>query len=232
MQRRLSPNRLFPAKYADPAQSPVTIDTEPMSAAPIKLTILGSGTSMGVPSLACHSGVCTSKDPHDNRLRPPPTLPQRTKRSIDTTPDFRQQALRVHLDRLDAILPNHGHADHIPVSDDIRPATSAKIRAPGLQQRRKHFASFAAPSRHVFDDTPRKARSPALMRALRPVRINGSSLSPFQLLHGDLEVSVFALAAAAYLTISVPAAILRSVAGNWMIWSSRPPRYSASMHQR
>ena len=69
-----------------------------MPAAPIKLTVLGSGTSMGVPSLGCHCRVCTSRDPRDNRLRPSLLLSRGGQNVvIDTTPDFRQQALRVGL---------------------------------------------------------------------------------------------------------------------------------------
>ena len=93
-----------------------------MPLAPIKLTVLGSGTSMGVPSLGCHCRVCTSSDPRDNRLRPSLLLSREGQNVvIDTTPDFRQQALRVGLDRLDAIVLTHGHADHILGFDDIRP---------------------------------------------------------------------------------------------------------------
>src|SRR3977135_1543866 len=93
-----------------------------MCAAPIKVTVLGSGTSMGVPSLACYCHVCTSKDPHDNRLRPSLLLSRNGENVvIDTTPAFRQHALRAVLDPLDAILLTHAHADHILGFDDIRP---------------------------------------------------------------------------------------------------------------
>ena len=86
------------------------------------MTVLGSGTSMGVPSLGCHCRVCRSQDPHDNRTRPSVLLSRADHHVvIDTSPDFRFQALRVKLDRLDAIVYTHGHADHILGFDDIRP---------------------------------------------------------------------------------------------------------------
>ncbi|HWS94932.1 MAG TPA: MBL fold metallo-hydrolase, partial [Candidatus Methylomirabilis sp.] len=93
-----------------------------MAAEPIRLTVLGSGTSMGVPTLACHCSVCDSSDPHDKRLRPSLLLSRNGQNVvIDTTPDFRTQALRVGLARLDAVLLTHCHADHILGFDDLRP---------------------------------------------------------------------------------------------------------------
>ncbi len=77
---------------------------------------------MGVPTLTCHCRVCSSTDPHDKRLRPSILLVHNGQTAvIDTTPDFRYQALRVGLERLDAILFTHAHADHILGFDDIRP---------------------------------------------------------------------------------------------------------------
>ena len=88
----------------------------------IRLTVLGSGTSMGVPTPGCHCAVCDSSDPRDNRLRPSVLLSRGEQNVvIDTTPDFRAQALRAHLDRLDAVVLTHGHADHILGFDDLRP---------------------------------------------------------------------------------------------------------------
>src|SRR6478609_4950849 len=88
----------------------------------LRITVLGSGTSMGVPTIGCHCDVCSSNDPRDNRLRPSILVTYGGHNVlIDTTPDFRLQALRARIDRLDAILFTHAHADHIMGLDDVRP---------------------------------------------------------------------------------------------------------------
>lgn len=88
----------------------------------MKITVLGSGTSAGVPTLGCSCAVCHSADPRDNRLRPSIAVEFDGHHVlIDITPDFRQQALRSRLPRLDAILFTHAHADHIMGLDDVRP---------------------------------------------------------------------------------------------------------------
>ena len=86
------------------------------------LTVLGSGTSMGVPTIGCGCEVCRSTDPHDNRTRPS-ILVEYAGRVvlIDTTPDFRTQALREGIRQVDAVLYTHAHADHILGLDDLRP---------------------------------------------------------------------------------------------------------------
>lgn len=82
---------------------------------------LGTGTSTGVPLIGCNCPVCTSADPRNRRLRSSLYLQhQGFGLLIDTTPDFRQQALRHALPRVDAVLITHGHADHVFGLDDIR----------------------------------------------------------------------------------------------------------------
>ena len=96
----------------------------------VVITVLGSGTSMGVPTLGCDCDVCTSADPRDNRLRPSILVNYNGHHIlIDTTPDFREQALRSKLRRIDAILYTHAHADHIMGLDDVRPI-SLKQKGP------------------------------------------------------------------------------------------------------
>ncbi len=94
-----------------------------MSAADAKLsvTVLGSGTSQGVPMIGCTCEVCRSTDPRDKRTRSSIYLATPTaKIMVDTTPDMRQQALRENLDHLDAVLFTHPHADHLMGFDDLR----------------------------------------------------------------------------------------------------------------
>ena len=86
------------------------------------LTVLGSGTSMGVPTLGCDCAVCHSQDPHDRRTRPSILLQYGGKSVlIDTTPDFYAQAVREKIHHLDAVFYTHTHADHILGIDDLRP---------------------------------------------------------------------------------------------------------------
>lgn len=87
----------------------------------MELTFLGTGTSVGIPMIGCHCPVCTSKDPHNVRRRT--CLYVRTEKTafvIDTPPDFRQQALDFGIERVDAVVFTHAHADHIFGFDDVR----------------------------------------------------------------------------------------------------------------
>ncbi len=88
----------------------------------ITLTVLGSGTSVGVPSIGCDCDVRTSTDPRDKRLRPSVWLRFNNREYRHRhSPGLRYQALRVRTPKLDAILPTHGHAGHILGLDDVVP---------------------------------------------------------------------------------------------------------------
>src|SRR5271154_801541 len=174
-----------------------------MPPAPLKITVLGSGTSMGVPSLACHCPVCSSLDPHDNRLRPSLLLSRNGQNVvIDTTPDFRQQALRVRLDRLDAILLTHSHADHILGFDDIRPYNIRQRTALPVYGNEETFNVIRRAFSYVFDDTPTLSTVPSVKLQLvnGPFELLGIPFVPIPLVHGPLEVLGFRFGRAAYLT--------------------------------
>jgi riboflavin kinase/FMN adenylyltransferase len=174
-----------------------------MPPVPLKITVLGSGTSMGVPSLACHCRVCSSQDPHDNRLRPSLLLSRKGQNVvIDTTPDFRQQGLRAGIERLDAVLLTHGHADHIMGFDDIRPYNLRQQTALPIYSNEETFGIIRRAFAYVFDGRPKLSSIPSvtLREAKEPFELLGITFTPIPLLHGDMEVLGFRFGRAAYLT--------------------------------
>ncbi|MEO6948913.1 MAG: MBL fold metallo-hydrolase [Ginsengibacter sp.] len=95
-----------------------------MNSPELKITFLGTGTSSGVPMIACNCDVCTSIDTKDKRLRSSILVQSSTTTIVvDTTPDFRTQMLRENVTQLDAILFTHPHKDHVAGMDDIRAFT-------------------------------------------------------------------------------------------------------------
>ena len=92
-----------------------------MTCPPLKITFLGTGTSSGVPMIACPCEVCTSPDKKDKRLRSSILVQSETTTLVvDTTPDFRYQMLRAEVKNLNAVLFTHSHKDHVAGLDDIR----------------------------------------------------------------------------------------------------------------
>ena len=86
-----------------------------------KVTMLGCGSSAGVPFVGCDCAICTSKDPKNNRTRVSLLIEINGKNLlIDTSPDLRQQALRENIRRIDAVIYTHDHADHTNGLDELR----------------------------------------------------------------------------------------------------------------
>src|SRR5437762_1745125 len=117
----------------------------------MKLTFLGTGTSTGVPSIACDCETCTSDDQRDKRLRVSVLIEHAGQTIIvDTSTDFRQQALRHGLKHLDAVLVTHCHADHIFGLDDIRPL-NFRHGALGLYANERAWVDIRRIFKYVFE---------------------------------------------------------------------------------
>ncbi len=177
-----------------------------------RLTFLGTGTSMGVPTLGCNCAVCSSADPRDRRLRPSVLLrwvgsdPRRERVVlIDTGPDFREQALRAGVTRLDAVLYTHSHADHIMGFDDLRPLSFTHFREGGPIPLHASVETARVLER-VFDYTlSPEATYPTRARVhIEPLadqtRIHEVDIVRVPVKHGQMDVAGFRFGDAAYLT--------------------------------
>ncbi len=174
-----------------------------MPSSPLRLRILGSGTSMGVPTLGCHCAVCSSSDPHDKRLRPSILLSRNSQNVvIDTTPDFRTQALAARLDRLDAVLLTHAHADHILGFDDLRPFNIRQASAMPIYGTEETFRTIRRVFAYVFDSKPTLSTIPSvsLHEVDGPFELLGIPFIPVPLSHGEMDVLGYRFGRAAYLT--------------------------------
>jgi phosphoribosyl 1,2-cyclic phosphate phosphodiesterase len=168
-----------------------------------RLTVLGSGTSMGVPTIGCTCAVCRSTDPLDRRTRPSVLIEYGGKFVlIDTTPDFREQAIRENIAQVDAVLYTHTHADHILGLDDLRPLSYHRAGKIPLYARPESAEFIRNMFRYIFD-ADYKFGGLAQVE-LKPVdktfELFGANVEPIPVIHGDTEIYGFRLGSMAYLT--------------------------------
>ena len=168
----------------------------------MRLTFLGTGTSCGVPTIGCQCYTCTSKDPHDKRLRCSALVEtEMTRILIDCGPDFRQQIMPQPFRRIDGILITHAHYDHMGGMDDIRPycqfgeinVYADPIAKAGLLQMLPYC--FAE---HRYPGVP--AIQLHEIHKHEPLRIGDLEVMPIEVMHHDLPILGYRIGKLAYIT--------------------------------
>jgi phosphoribosyl 1,2-cyclic phosphate phosphodiesterase len=184
-----------------------------------QLTFLGTGTSTGVPMIGCSCAVCRSPNAKDKRLRSSVWINAGgSSVAIDTSTDFRTQALAAGITRLDAVFFTHHHADHIHGIDDLRSFNFIHNRAIPCYGGNKALERIKGVFGYIFDDSPDTGGGKPRLELIpitTPVTIGGLTLEPIPVLHGELEVYGYRVNATAYVTdcSRIPESSLRRLEG-------------------
>ena len=168
------------------------------------VTVLGSGTSQGIPVIGCTCDVCRSRDPHDTRLRTSIYVTSGdTAITVDIGPDFRQQMLVNDISDIDAVLLTHEHDDHVSGLDDIRPINFRLKKNIPLYGLPRVLNDLRARYRYVFDtayDYSGKPRIDLVEINTTPLHIGSMEIQPIKIMHCNLEILGFRFWNFAYIT--------------------------------
>ncbi len=170
----------------------------------LAITLLGTGTSQGIPVIGCGCKVCTSDDPKNRRLRTAAFLQAGpVGLSIDVGPDFRAQMLRSALSDVHAVLVTHEHNDHITGLDDLRPINFKYNRNIPLYASERTLHQLRRRFYYAFDEDnhyPGKPRVHAVTIEDRPFQVEGVEVIPVPVDHGDMMIYGFRVGSLAYIT--------------------------------
>lgn len=167
----------------------------------MRIRILGSGTSKGVPEIGCRCKVCRSEDPRDKRLRASVYIETHgVKLLIDPSPDFRQQMLREGIRHIDAILITHSHYDHVGGLDDVRPLNTDSKMA--LYLSKDVSEDLHRRLDYCFRENPYPGVPQFQIHEITtdPFEINGVRILPIRVMHGKLPILGFRIDNFAYVT--------------------------------
>jgi phosphoribosyl 1,2-cyclic phosphate phosphodiesterase len=206
----------------------------------VRLVVLGSGTSFGVPQLGCGCAVCTSSDPRDKRTRVAAVVEQAGARIlIDTPPELRLQLLRAGISTVDAVLYTHDHADHTHGIDDLRAMSVRHGRLP-IYGPPEMLERLVARFPYIFDEsvalTPGTSKpdlTPVPLEAGRHLTIAGMDVLPLEFQHGPLRVFGYRVGPVGYVTDvkAVPAAAVLALKGVKVLILSALFEYPHPTHQ-
>lgn len=168
----------------------------------MKLTFLGTGTSVGVPTIGCKCRVCTSTDAHDKRLRASALVESGdTRILIDCGPDFRQQMLGLDFKRIDAVLLTHVHYDHVGGLDDLRPFCvfgEIKIYADeSTACRLKQSISYCF-GEHTYPGVPKISLN--VVKPHEHFTVGGIDIMPVRVMHDKLPILGYRIGDLLYIT--------------------------------
>jgi phosphoribosyl 1,2-cyclic phosphate phosphodiesterase len=171
----------------------------------MRLTFLGTGTSMGVPVIGCGCAVCSSGDARNKRLRTSALLEVAGLNVLfDAGPDLRQQMLAMGLTRLDAVLLTHAHADHISGLDDLRPLNFAQRSSIPIYGAASTLGFVRKRFDYAFGNGSEGSTRPALelieIQSQVPFRINSVQVLPFDVQHGTWTITAFRVGRLGYVT--------------------------------
>ncbi len=170
---------------------------------PLTITFLGTGTSSGVPMIGCSCEVCSSTDPHDNRLRSSILVQtETTTLVVDTTPDFRYQMLRTHTNHLDAVVYTHPHKDHMAGLDDIRAYNFTSKKAMNIYANSLTEEAVRRDFYYAFTDTkyPGVPELNLITIDESPFFVGDIPVQPIQVLHHKMPVYGYRFGDFTYIT--------------------------------